>query len=87
MPEPPSEDPLLTSARRNMRFATGLFVVALVYTLGVCWTFGYHRPAGSLTFVLGFPDWVFWGIVVPWAACTLISMWYALGVMTDEPLE
>uniref|UniRef100_A0A7C2K399 DUF997 family protein n=1 Tax=Schlesneria paludicola TaxID=360056 RepID=A0A7C2K399_9PLAN len=82
-----TEDPLLTGARRDAKFTTGMFVTALVYTLGVCWTYGYNRPVESLTFVLGFPDWVFWGIVVPWAACTLISAWYALGVMTDQPLE
>jgi len=81
------EDPLLKSARREMLAAATVWAIALIYTVGVCTTFGYSRKPESLTYVLGFPDWVFWGIVVPWGTCTLISGWFAFGFMTSEPLE
>jgi hypothetical protein len=29
---------------------------------------------------------VFWGIIVPWAVCIVISTVFALGVMGDESL-
>jgi hypothetical protein len=89
MPEPqlPPEDPLLKSARREMRVAASIWALAMLHTVGVCTLFGYNRDPKTLTFVLGFPDWVFWGIVFPWAACTVASAWFAFGFMTDEPLE
>jgi len=83
----PPEDPLLKSARREMLAAATVWAIALSYTVGVCVSFGYGRDPQTLTYVLGFPDWVFWGIIVPWAACTLIAGWFAFGFMKDENLE
>ena len=36
--------------------------------------------------MLGFPTWVFWGILVPWMACTAVSVWFAFAFMGDEDL-
>ena len=41
----------------------------------------------TLEFVLGFPSWVFWGIVVPWGVCTVIACWLSFAFIRDEPLE
>ena len=49
--------------------------------------FGYGGTAEELRFVLGFPDWVFWGIVVPWAVCLAASLWFSYGYMTEEDLS
>jgi hypothetical protein len=76
-----NRDPLLKSARREALFAAGVWLVAMAYTVGYCCLYGYGRSAESLTFVLGFPTWVFWGIVVPWGACTLISCGFSLFFM------
>ena len=86
MPDRP-EDPLLKSARREAKVAATWWAIALTYTIGVCTQFGYGRDPKTLTYVLGFPDWVFWGIVVPWGACTLFAAWFAFGFMRNEPLE
>lgn len=83
----PTEDPLLTSARREMRISLGMWAAAMIWTLGVCLTWGYDRRPDTLTFVLGFPDWVFWGIIVPWLTATVVSSVFALVVMQDAPLE
>ncbi len=84
----PQEDPLVKSGRREAAFALVLFAAALVYTLVYCDFQGYTpRPPESLSFVLWFPDWVFWGIVVPWLACVLISTIFALCCMTDADLD
>jgi RsiW-degrading membrane proteinase PrsW (M82 family) len=84
----PNEDPLVKSGRREATFALVLFASAMVYTLAYCYFQGYApRPPESLSFVLWFPDWVFWGIVVPWLACVLISTVFALRWMTDSDLD
>jgi hypothetical protein len=82
----PQEDPVVKAARREACLALGMWIVAMAYTLSYCYTHGYGRSVESLTFVLWFPDWVFWGIVVPWGICILLSTVFAFRIMGDESL-
>ena len=83
----PAEDPLLRSARREMWFTLSMWALAMIATLSVSLSWGYDRAPDSLSFVLGFPDWVFWGIIVPWGVSTVVASVFALGIMQDAPLE
>lgn len=86
----PEEDPVLKSARREAVAALLTFVLAILVTLIVCYYFGYMRPAGrprgAPTFILGFPAWVFWGVILPWIGCILFGTWFAYRYMKDEDL-
>ncbi len=33
------------------------------------------------------PDWVFWGVLAPWAAATAFSVWFGLFYMKDDALD
>lgn len=46
----------------------------------------YNRDPGTMTMPLGIPDWVFYGIVIPWGGCVLISVFYCLFVFVEEDL-
>ena len=81
------DDPLVRSARREAVVTIAMFVAALTYTVGYCALYGYGRSVESLTFVLGFPDWVFWGILLPWSVCNLLACWLSFGFIRDEELE
>lgn len=83
---PTQEDPLLTSARREMIITVGIWAIAMIYTVGVSVVWGYGRKAETLTYVLGFPDWIFWGVVTPWSVATVVSAVFAMGFMEDGPL-
>ncbi len=83
----PTDDPLLTSSRREAVVCAVVWLIATLYSVGYSYLFGYGRAAESLTFVFGFPDWIFWGLVTPWIACTVFSCWFCLFFMTDEVLE
>lgn len=83
MPKPTD---LLASARREALVAIAAWLAALVYSVGYCYLTGYERTPENLSFVLGIPDWIFWGIVVPWVSCFLFSIWFAIGFMEDAPL-
>jgi hypothetical protein len=82
----PSEDLLVRRARREAALALAIWAVAFIYSVSYCYLNGYDRTADSLTFVLWFPDWVFWGIVAPWGVCILLSIPFAYRLMGDEPL-
>ena len=80
------EDPVLTNARREAVLVIAIWVVACAYSIGVCYRFGYGRDASTLMYVLGFPDWIFWGVVVPWTACTALSLLMSYFVIRDDDL-
>jgi hypothetical protein len=82
----PPEDPLVRAARREAFWALGMWFVAMLYTITYCWLNGYGRSVESLTYVLWFPDWVFWGIVAPWGVCGILSAVFAFTIMGDQPL-
>lgn len=39
-----------------------------------------------VTFVLGFPSWIFWGVVLPWWICTAFSLFFGAFIVRDEDL-
>ena len=82
----PTDDPVLRSARREAIVVLFTWLAAMGYTVTYCYLHGYDRPVESLTFVLGFPDWVFWGIVIPWAVCVVFSIYFGAAFMRDEDL-
>jgi hypothetical protein len=82
----PHEDPAVRSARREAIVTMLIFAAALAYTIGYCAIYGYRRDPDSLRFVFGFPDWVFWGVVVPWVVCVGVSYLFGAVFMADEQL-
>lgn len=82
----PAPDPVFKSARREAAWVFAIWLAAMTYTVGYCWLFGYDRKLEDLTFVLGFPDWIFWGILTPWGICIVISVWFGATFMRDEDL-
>ena len=80
------EDPLVRSAGREAVVVLVSWAVALVYTVGYCYLFGYNRPPQDVKLVLGMPDWIVWGVIAPWLACYLFSLWFSYGFMQDADL-
>ena len=81
-----TEDPLVRDARREAGATIAIWAGTVAYTVGSCAWFAYGRRPETLTFVLGFPDWVFWGVLAPWAAVTAITIWFSLFFMKDGDL-
>lgn len=79
-------DPLVHSAFREALLVVGIWLAAGVWSISVCYRMGYHRRIEDLKLVLGFPDWVFWGIVVPWVTCTLVSIVFGAIFVRDGDL-
>jgi len=90
---------LYQSARREAAITILVWFVALLWTLGYCYLRGYEHPADSwlvtsgwatppgkpVKTVLGVPEWIFYGIVVPWLVCTAFTVLFGLfGIRDDE---
>lgn len=83
---PANDDPLLKSGFREALMVLVLWASAAVYSVGFCAWRGYHRDLDDVRLVWGFPDWVFWGVVVPWVTCAVISGVISIFFMTDDDL-
>lgn len=90
-PRPPSpaelDDPVYRHTRREALLILGLWITAMVYTLTVCYVWGYGRDPATLTHVWGIPDWVFYGIFVPWAVCDLVTIFYCFFFAAEDDLS
>ncbi len=88
--ETTNEDPVVTSSRREAVWASLVWATALAYSVGYCYRYGYGRDLdpslADMRFYFGWPDWVFFGIVVPWLVCTAISVLFAFVLIQDAPL-
>ncbi len=75
-------DPAFLRARKEAVTILLSWAVCLLWTVGVSWTLGYG--SGSMHIALGMPTWVTFGVVVPWVAATVFSVWYGLRCIRDE---
>jgi hypothetical protein len=82
----PRTDPLVISAGREALVVVVVWLLALIYSVSTCYRLGYNRPVSELKLVLGMPEWVFWGILVPWTACTVFSWIFGRLFIQDEHL-
>jgi hypothetical protein len=48
----------------------------------------FNRDPESLTTPLGLavPDWIFYGVVLPWVLCILFSLWFCLFYFREDDL-
>lgn len=84
------EDPVVRSTRREVAAVLIITAIALTYTVVTCYRLGFD-PQRELKFVkvfagVAFPEWVFWGIVVPWLTSFVVGAVFAFGWMQDADL-
>lgn len=79
-------DPLVRTALREAMIVTLIWLAAAAWSVSVCFRMGYNRDISTLKLVFGFPDWVFWGIVLPWTVCTGLSIVFGLVFVRDGDL-
>lgn len=53
---------------------TGTFIL---FSTIVSYFLGYKRSVSEMKFILGFPDWVFYGVLIPWIAIVLYTIFFA----------
>jgi len=82
------EDPLLRSARREMKVAVIFWAVFATWAIGLGKLLAYQKPVdGALVnTILGMPSWVFWVVMLPWFVATVFTLWFALCFMKDHDL-
>ena len=80
------EDPRYEQANREALWAIGYWLAFTVVVTGLAWWLGYNKPADELSFVLGFPAWFFWSVLVTSVVFSVIPLWIIRRSFVDVPL-
>lgn len=84
----PEWDPVFLHSRREAIVIVATWFVALIWTVPFCYLNGFQPESGAreVTFILGMPSWVFYGIACPWMAANLVTVWFCFGYFQVDEL-
>lgn len=93
-------DRLFRHSRREAVVVLVVWALALVWSVGYCYLRGYqHDPTSwvvtsglaqsrtpdNFRSIAGVPDWVLYGILIPWLICTAFTLLFSrFGIADDE---
>ena len=80
------EDPVVRTARREAWASLAVWLAAMSYSVACCYFLGYRRDPATLQLIWGVPEWVLWGVVVPWTVCTIMAGLFAFVFVADVDL-
>lgn len=81
------DDPVYTSSRREALVALGAWVACGLYTLTYSYLAGYDRSPEELSFTWGVPDWVLFGVFLPWSLANVFAWWFSFRFVRDVDLD
>jgi hypothetical protein len=87
MSAPEKLDPVFLNSRRETLFALITWLVFCIWVVGLCVSRGYDIDPAKLETTMGMPSWIFWGVGLPWLMANVVTIWFALKFMVDDPLE
>lgn len=84
-------DPVFVNSLRETVVIISLFLLFLLWTVAVSFYLGAEQTFLSqdgkpLSLVWGMPNWVFYGIFLPWMIVNLIGIWFCFGFMKNDDL-
>ena len=63
------------------------WIVFAIWVVGYSLRYGYNLHSDTFSTVIGIPEWVFWGIGLPWILAIFVTIGFAVFVVKDDPLE
>lgn len=76
----------IIEARRELIYIMIAWIAFMVWVIGYAKLHAYPKDPSQIRLMVGLPEWVLWGVAVPWIAATGFTVWFALAVMRDlEP--
>jgi hypothetical protein len=80
------DDPVFIHSRREAVTTLIVWGIFTAYSLTYCYLTGYDRDPATIETYLGVPEWVFFGVFVPWGLAIVVAWWFSFRVMTDDDL-
>jgi hypothetical protein len=101
MTDPESANRLIRNGRRETVMVLIVWALALLWTVGVSYLLGYqhgsdswivqaglasNRTPNNFHQILGLPDWIFAGVLLPWLVSSLVTVVFCLYGIADDDL-
>lgn len=83
-------DPVFTNSYREAVVIIVLFVLFMFWTVGISFWLGVREDVSdveAISLVWGMPQWVFYGVFLPWMLVNVISVWFCFGLMKTDDLS
>ncbi|MEM9015603.1 MAG: DUF997 family protein [Verrucomicrobiota bacterium] len=87
---PRSPEPLSESFRQSRR---EFVVMVVIWSCFAAWCTVYNgivamreEDGAELRLILGIPEWVVWGVFIPWLLAVAVTVWFAMCFMKDTDL-
>ena len=77
----------LRQSRRELWLILLAWLGCALWVISYCSTNGYDLAPEEVSTVLGFPDWVFWGVVTPWMIANAFTFWFCLRFLKNDEDE
>jgi len=81
------EDPRLRTASKEMLITLAFGIVYTLVYLGVAWSIGMSKPVQEYSYILGFPAWLFWAMIVCPLAFFALAIFIVTRLFKDVSLE
>ncbi|MBN1380019.1 MAG: DUF997 family protein [Gammaproteobacteria bacterium] len=78
------DDPVFLRTKREAFYILVAWTVGMIWTVGYCFVTGYNVPSEKIKATMGIPNWVFFGVLVPWIIITIFSIWFSLFYIADD---
>jgi len=69
--------------RKEAVVAGAIWFVFFLWVVGVSYVMGYGEVDPTYS-VMGFPAWIFWGVLLPFVVATLVNCLYAFVYLKDD---
>ena len=73
-------------SRKELWFMLVSWAVFLIWTLSYNSTHAFDMEKSGIDPIIGMPQWVFFGILVPWVAALVLTICFAMFFMKDTEL-
>jgi hypothetical protein len=80
-------DPVYLNSLRETFLILLTWIVFAIWVLSYSLSYGYNLHPDTFSTVLGIPEWIFWGIGLPWIFAMLITIGFAVFIVKDDQLE
>ncbi|MEM6277978.1 MAG: DUF997 family protein [Verrucomicrobiota bacterium] len=83
-------EPLADSFRQSRKeflCMIGIWAFFAVWTMTCNSILAPLREGEEVPLLFGMPEWVVWGVALPWVLALSVTIWFALRFMKDTELE
>jgi len=83
----PQVDQVYRHSLRESLVAVSAWLVCGVYSVTYCFLNGHGRKPDEIEVTWGIPNWVLFGVFLPWVLCNVFAWWYCFCFVKDQELD